>query len=206
MWIEPGDLFDADQRFVAGLVRQPGRAGDIADGVDARLAGGAVAVGDDMGLLHLDRSAFQPKVLDIADDTGGAEDHVDFHGRIAGTLQFNLPATGHTAMRLQPATGVQDDAVLAQRVGDMGGNLRVLHRQDALGHFHHADFAAQRTVETGELDADGAGTNDQQAPGQGRGLQGFTVRPDAGTIRFESRQLPCPRTGGEDDVRSRQHQ
>ncbi len=39
--VEPGDLLDADHALVARLVREPGRAAEIADGVDAGLAGAA---------------------------------------------------------------------------------------------------------------------------------------------------------------------
>ncbi|MNP38108.1 hypothetical protein D3C76_1315990 [compost metagenome] len=103
-------------------------------------------------------------------------------------------------MGFQSAACVQGNAVLAQRLGDMRGNLCVFHRQDAFGHFHHADFTAQCTIEAGELDADGPGADHQQASGQGGWLQRFAVRPEADTVRFEPRQLPRPRTGGEDDV------
>ena len=54
--------------LVHRLVREPGRADQIADGIDARLAGLAPFVDDDMGLLDLDLGAFEADILDIADD------------------------------------------------------------------------------------------------------------------------------------------
>ena len=46
--VDPGDLLDADHPFVDRLVRQPGRPDEIADRVDARLAGAQPFVDDDM--------------------------------------------------------------------------------------------------------------------------------------------------------------
>ena len=75
--LEPGDALDADHALVAGLVREPGRADQIADGIDARLAGGAPLVDHDMGLLDLHLGAFEAEILDIADDADGEDDAVD---------------------------------------------------------------------------------------------------------------------------------
>ena len=41
-----GDFLDADDALMLGLVRQHRRARDIADGVDARNIGAAIAVND----------------------------------------------------------------------------------------------------------------------------------------------------------------
>ena len=43
-----------------------------------------------------------------------------------------------------------------------GGDLRVLDRQDAVQHLDHRHLGAEVAVEAGELDADGAGADDQQ--------------------------------------------
>ena len=75
--LTPGDLLDADHALMARLVGQPGRAGEVADGVDAGLAGAAPVVGHDMGLLDLHLGAFEADILDIADDADGEDDAVD---------------------------------------------------------------------------------------------------------------------------------
>ena len=72
--VDPGDLLDADHPLVARLVRQPGRADDIADRVDAGLAGAQPFVDDDVAALDLDPGAFEADVLDIADDAD-RQDH-----------------------------------------------------------------------------------------------------------------------------------
>ena len=46
--LHPGDLLDADDALMHRLVRQPGRADDIADRLDAVLAGPQPLVDDDM--------------------------------------------------------------------------------------------------------------------------------------------------------------
>ncbi len=65
---QAGDLLDADDRLVLGLVRQHRRAGDVADGVDARHVGAAIAVDDDGAALDLHAERLQAEVLDIALD------------------------------------------------------------------------------------------------------------------------------------------
>ena len=69
-----GDLLDADHAFMAGLVRQPGRTGQVADGIDAGLGSAAVLVGHHMGLLDLHLGGLKSDVFHIADDAD-REDH-----------------------------------------------------------------------------------------------------------------------------------
>ena len=71
------DRLDADDAFVLGLVRQHRRAGDVADGVDARHVGLADAVDDDAAAVGLHAELFQAEVLDIADDADRGDDAVD---------------------------------------------------------------------------------------------------------------------------------
>ena len=64
----PAIFFDADHAFMLGLVGQPGRPGQIADGIDARFAGARIGIGFDMGSVDFDLGAFQTDVFDIAND------------------------------------------------------------------------------------------------------------------------------------------
>jgi hypothetical protein len=68
MRLLPGDGFDADDALVAGLVRQPRRAGDIADRVEAGDIGFAIAVGDDVAAIGFHVEGFEAEVLDVAGD------------------------------------------------------------------------------------------------------------------------------------------
>jgi hypothetical protein len=56
---------------MTGLVRQPRRAGDVADGVEAGDFGLAVFVGDDVCAVDLDANRLQPQPLHIPDDADG---------------------------------------------------------------------------------------------------------------------------------------
>ena len=66
--VDPGDVLDADHTFVARLVREPGRADNIADRVDAGLSGAQPFIDDDMAALDLDTGVFEADTFDIADD------------------------------------------------------------------------------------------------------------------------------------------
>ena len=79
--VDPGDVLDADHAFMHRLVRQPGRADQIADRIDAGLAGAQPLVDDDMGALDLDLGAFEADILDIADDADGQDHPVDGDAR-----------------------------------------------------------------------------------------------------------------------------
>src|SRR5690606_13632262 len=73
------DPLDADHALVARLVRQPGRAGRVADRVHAGLAGAQPLVGDDVALFHLHLGALEPDVLDVAGDADGENHAIDLN-------------------------------------------------------------------------------------------------------------------------------
>jgi len=168
MGVLAGDLLDTDHGFVAGLVRQPRCAGDVADGVDARFCGGAIRIGDDMAALDLDRRTFQAELFHIADDAGGGQDHVSGQTILVLAIELQRPLLGLTNPALAAGkdarAGVQVHALLAQRIADILRYFLVFHRQYAVGHFDHADLGAQRMIKTGELDADGAGPERYRCP------------------------------------------
>ena len=72
--LHAGDALGDDHAFMHRLVREPGRADEIADRPDAGDAGLAPFVDDDMGAVDLDAGGFEADILDIADDADG-EDH-----------------------------------------------------------------------------------------------------------------------------------
>ena len=77
MRVQALDRLDADDALMLGLVRQHRRAGDVADGVDARHVGLAEAVDDDGAALGLHAELFQPEVLDVADHADRGDHAVD---------------------------------------------------------------------------------------------------------------------------------
>ena len=60
---------------------------------------------------------------------------------------------------------------------------------------------AERAIERGELDADGAGAGDEQRARQRRRQHGLEVGPDALAVGLHAGQRARARTGGDDDVR-----
>ena len=203
--LHPGDVLHADHAFVAGLVREPRRAGHVADGVDAGLRRAAEPVGDDVRLLDLDRGVLQPDALHVADDAGGHQHHVglDLRAIRLAALQRDRPA-GSGAFGLRDAGGrMQHDAVARQAACHLRGDVGVFHRQDAVRHFDHRHVRADRVVEAGELDADRAGAHDQHAPRQRRRRERLAVAPHGLAVGGHCGQLARARAGGEHDVRGR---
>jgi hypothetical protein len=66
-----GDLLDADHALMLGLVRQHGRPGDIADGVDALDDCVAIVDRPTMPRSVFTPSASRPRFFDVADDADG---------------------------------------------------------------------------------------------------------------------------------------
>ena len=75
--VDPGDPLDADHAFVH-RVRQPWRADEIANRVDAGLAGAQPFVDGDMAPFDGDTGVFKPDVFDIADNPDGKDDAVGY--------------------------------------------------------------------------------------------------------------------------------
>src|SRR5262245_40924677 len=69
--VHAGDLFDTDDAFVARFMREPGRPGDIADGVETRRPGAAPFVDRDVTLVDFDAERLESEPLDIAGDADG---------------------------------------------------------------------------------------------------------------------------------------
>src|SRR3569832_1529717 len=75
--IEALDRLDADDAFVLGLVRQHRRAGDVADGVDARHAGAAQRIDLDDPAFGVHADLLEAEVFDVADDAHRRDDALD---------------------------------------------------------------------------------------------------------------------------------
>src|SRR6185295_12860994 len=73
MWLQALDGFHAHHPLTLRLVRKHRRSGYIADGVDTRHAGAAVAVGGDGRAVRFDAELLEPEVLDIADHAYGTD-------------------------------------------------------------------------------------------------------------------------------------
>src|SRR5690606_17105805 len=96
--LEARDLLDADHAFMARLVGEPGRAGEVADRVDALDAREAPFVGHHMALLDLDARFLEAEVLHIAGDADRKNDAI--HGHFRGLAALLLDDGGHVVLAL----------------------------------------------------------------------------------------------------------
>ncbi len=81
-----------------------------------------------------------------------------------------------------------------------GRNLGILHRQDLRQHLDHRHLGAERAIERGELDADGAGADHQQRLRHLVRVHRLEIGPDQLLVGLEPRQHARPRAGRDDDV------
>ena len=200
--VQAGDLLHADHAFMHRLVRQPGRAGEVADRIHARLAGAAVFVDRDMRAVDLHPGAFQADVLHIADDADGGDHPV--HGdvlRFAAGLDGDGDVVAALLRPLHRDAGHDLHALLLERLVGEGGDFLVLDRQDARQHFDHRHRGAHVEVEAGELDADRAGADHQQRFRKSLGNHRVAIGPDQLAVGLDARKLPRARAGRQDDVR-----
>ena len=92
------------------------------------------------------------------------------------------------------------DALLLEALARKRLNLVILDRQDLRQHLDHGHLGAERAVERGELDADGAGADHQQRLRNAGRRHGLKVSPHQFLVRLEAGQHARPRAGGDDDV------
>ena len=88
----------------------------------------------------------------------------------------------------------------SKRLAGEGGDLGVLDGQDLRQHLDHRHLGAERAVERGELDADGARADHQQRLGDRRRHHRLEVGPDQLLVGLDAGQHARPRAGGDDDV------
>src|SRR5690606_24499565 len=140
-----------------GLVRQPGRAGAVADGVQALYIGLAVAVGLDVAAVQFDAQRLQTNAVGVGGDADGRDADL---GRQAFSLAVDFKINLHTLGILGDlrhlSAELELDAPFFEALLSGFGDLLVLYRHDAVDGFDDRHLGAQSAVEAGELDADGA--------------------------------------------------
>src|SRR6185369_17903758 len=119
--VEAGDVLDADDALMHRLVRQPGRPDEIADRIEAGLAGAQPFVDDDMGALDFRLSVFEADILDIADDADRQDHALD---RDVGALAVCLDLSRHIILAalqgFDGRAGVDLDALLLEALAGEG--------------------------------------------------------------------------------------
>ncbi|MNS79726.1 hypothetical protein D3C72_1133880 [compost metagenome] len=182
-----GDVLGGVDAFVRRLVRQPGRAGAVADGVEALDVGLAVAVGLDVAAVQFDAQRLQADAVGVGGDADGRDADLGLQ-RLGLAVHFNsdlhtLGILGHLS---DLGADLELDAALLERLLRGLGDLFVLDRHDAVDGFDDRHLGAQGAIEAGELDADGARADDDEGLGQLLGGQGVAVGPDLVAVRFQT--------------------
>ena len=158
------DRFGAGDALVARLVGEPRRADEIADGVKALHPRLQPFVDDHMAAVDFDAEGLEPQIFRVPRNPDGEDDAVGLHR--FGFAVFRFDGRRHGVFPLLQffnAGGGEDFHLLFLELffGE-GGNFRIFGRQDAVDHLDHRDVCAEGVVEARELDADGAGADDQQ--------------------------------------------
>ncbi len=173
--------------LVRGLVRQPGRARDIANGVEPGDAGRAMLVDDHVGAVDLHSKSLEAQALDVADDPHRDNAHVGLQGL---GLAADLELDGDAVLALGELVDLGADPELQASPFESllrgGRHLGVLDRHDAVEHLHHGDVCAQGPVEAGELDADGPRADHDQRLRRGFGNHGLTIGPHPLAVRLQT--------------------
>ncbi len=182
-----GDEFGGVDAFMRRLVRQPGRAGAVADGEQALDVGLAVAVGLDMAAVQLDAQRLQADAVGVGGDADGRDADLGLERLgLAADLDVHLHAgaglgdLGHLGPELE-----LDAALLERLLGGLG-DLLVLDRHDALDRLDDRHLGAQGAIEAGELDADGARADDDEGLGQLLRRQGVAIGPDLVAVSLQA--------------------
>ena len=129
-----------------GLVRQHRRPRDIADGVDARHIGLAIAIDDDGAAIGFHAELFEPEIFDIADHADGRDHAIDGDAICVPPLPSSIVAVTLSAflssfVTLAPVMILMpcfSNCLRAKR-----GDLRVLDRQDLRQHLDDRHLGAQ---------------------------------------------------------------
>src|SRR3569832_226485 len=201
MRVETLDRIDADDALVLGLVREHRRAGDVADGVNAGHVRPAQAVGDDDAALGLHAKLLEAEILDIADDADGGDDAV-YRDLLRLAVGFDRRGD---AVRLlfelrHLGAGHDLDALFLEALAGKCLNLVVFDGQYLRQHFDDRHLGSEGAVERSELDADGAGADDEQRLRNRRRHLRLEIGPALLLGGLEPRLHARPRAGRDDDV------
>ena len=190
----PRRHFGRHMSLMHRLVGQHGLADDVADGEDVRHAGAHLAVDrDEAAIIDHHAGLLGADLLAVRAASGGLQDHV-----VALCLGRCL-----LAVELDPEAvrfGVHGDGFGLQHhlVETLGVLLfpdldqvavRALHQ--AVEHFDHVNFGAQRRVHRRHFQADDAAADDQHALGHETQLEGAGGIDDARILRDEGQMKGC---------------
>ena len=172
---------------MAGLVRQPGRAGAVTDGIETLHIGLAVAVDGDVTAVHVDAQRLQPDAVGVGGDADRRDADLGLkHLGLAAGLDGHLHALAALRYPGDLAAGAEFHAALLEGLLRRPGHLLVLDRHDAVEGLDHGHLGPEGTVEAAELDADGPRADDDDGVGHGLRGHGLAIGPDAVAVGLET--------------------
>ena len=190
--------FDGLDGFEAGDVGEPGGSDDVAGGVDAAERSFVFVVGLDPALrieIHFESLGHERRDADGHEGDGGFEGFVGF----AADGEFDAFVGGLGFFDF--CAGEEADALFGEGFFQGDGDVGVLDREDVGEHLDHGDFRAEGVEEVGELDADGAGADDDdflRLLGQDHGL---LAADDAFAVEGEAGHFARDNAGGDENFR-----
>jgi hypothetical protein len=152
---------------------------------DARFVGTSRGVNHDSAPLDPHARRLERKLFDIACDTRGDNGALEALFGAADRCAQSIPLDFN---RTDFCTGADRDGGLFHGGANERRDFIVLHRQDALLHFHHGNLGTEGAVERREFHSDGTGTDHEQRFRQACGYQRFPVRPDPLGVDREARK------------------
>ena len=184
-------MLDADHPLVAGLVRQPRRTDDVADGVQPGLAAwratGRRRCGPSRpprGCVSRPTSSTLPVMptasMTRSTVTGETIPPPRSITAVTSSRRFSIDCTVAPVWTCMPRFSKILRAAAAISSSSAG--------QDARQRLDHRHLGAHVVIEARELDADRAGADDQQRARQPLGHHRFLVGPHQLPVRLESRQ------------------
>src|SRR5689334_6447791 len=197
------DVRDRHHAFGRGHMGKLRRARhNIADGVNARLAGALKLVHFNETPVELHTRAFEADVIRVRLAPDGNQQSLRFHGFILAVRQSRCEAhAGISSLDVAHlGAGFDANAALLEVALQILRDVLVFHRHNARQHLKHTDVRTE-AVEAGcELDTYGARAQDRQRFRDVVQIQNFDIGEDALGIRLQSGEHARLRAGSQHDV------
>src|SRR5262249_43703025 len=142
--LDSGDALHAEHALVARLVREPGRADEVADGVEPGLRGREPAVDDDVPLLDARGRGLEAQILDLARDADREDGALEapFEALAVAELERGDPSLPLAPEPAHAGLGVDLDPALLEGAPRRRRHLLVLGREDARQDLHDGHLRA----------------------------------------------------------------
>ena len=187
---------------MAGLVGQPRRSSQIANGINTGLPRGLPSVYLHMTAIDLNLGVLQAQILNITNNAHRHDNPVDndTFGLAVGCLDRGCNINLGLFKTFDLNIGQYAHALLLKGLMRHGRYFLVLHWQYSVQHFNNRHFGSQSIEKTSKFDTNGTRSHHQQPFGNYIRHQGMAVIPDLFAIRLHSWQVSGPGASSQDDM------